>query len=750
MKIALSCFHDFKFFQIKKLIFILFFIHGILFVNAQLITELRGIRTVFERNQNDEFVMFDRGYIGEYSDALDFYHLSNEFQLLRGISISRDKHQFFLPHSTTFNKGIFTFTSGMIKNFDPDSISQVMVLYDFITESSFGYSFNESRGPSVEVESFQNRQLLIQSLNDNSHDFFLMEENCSLKNFKIIADEHQLITVTDIHFLDQNNIIVLMAGFCSDEPCSAIFKMNLVDNSWNAKIHNDCTLLEINSSYNSILTCTGYTDKFKNETNNDRDGLVMEINEELLPEKSILIYADNFKYNEIKLVPLDNQEYLLGYATKARYPVIFSKLNQNFELLFQQGFDFLNPDIILGNDDNLYIFSYEENDQNILTKTNLDLNLNECPNYAACLNTKEIAFTTQELQLAISDIDSLERFELDWEFTTTGFSPYECQDNSLPSALFLIPDTICVGDCTTTQDTDNKHAQNREWSIQTPTKNFTIEDSLQLEICFNNPGTYKIKQTIWVLGCEYEFEKEIEVIDRIKVQLEDEVVCAEETFIELIEDMDHPHGATWSDGTLGLQKEILESGYYEVTISNGYCDTIVGANITLVNGEINLEEILILPEDASICQEDIPFTFSIPFFENEGIFMNGEELETEKISITETGQYNFTTIINGCSFEKIFNLEIDSCFSQIYFPTAFSPNADGINDTFQPLGKNFVPQQLRIYNRWGAQISTSISIWDGTLGGKQLNPDVFFYVFIYENTLTGMFEEKAGCLNLMR
>src|SRR6185295_2220503 len=63
----------------------------------------------------------------------------------------------------------------------------------------------------------------------------------------------------------------------------------------------------------------------------------------------------------------------------------------------------------------------------------------------------------------------------------------------------------------------------------------------------------------------------------------------------------------------------------------------------------------------------------------------------------------------------------------VFIPNAFTPNGDGINDTFGVKGegiKNFV---MRVYDRWGEVIFESENAkqqWDGTYKGKPAQSDV--------------------------
>jgi len=71
-------------------------------------------------------------------------------------------------------------------------------------------------------------------------------------------------------------------------------------------------------------------------------------------------------------------------------------------------------------------------------------------------------------------------------------------------------------------------------------------------------------------------------------------------------------------------------------------------------------------------------------------------------------------------------------------PTAFSPNGDGVNDTWE-LGRiELYPEVVvEIYNRWGELLFRSNAgygnQWDGTRNGKPLPMDSYHYVIILHN-----------------
>ena len=75
--------------------------------------------------------------------------------------------------------------------------------------------------------------------------------------------------------------------------------------------------------------------------------------------------------------------------------------------------------------------------------------------------------------------------------------------------------------------------------------------------------------------------------------------------------------------------------------------------------------------------------------------------------------------------------------SLIVIPNTFTPNGDGINDTWEIVALLAYPQcTVNIYNRYGAIVYRSIGYqqpWDGRTGGKPLPGGTYYYVINPEN-----------------
>ncbi|MEQ8425968.1 MAG: gliding motility-associated C-terminal domain-containing protein, partial [Cyclobacteriaceae bacterium] len=90
--------------------------------------------------------------------------------------------------------------------------------------------------------------------------------------------------------------------------------------------------------------------------------------------------------------------------------------------------------------------------------------------------------------------------------------------------------------------------------------------------------------------------------------------------------------------------------------------------------------------------------------------------------------------------------------SKIFFPTAFSPNGDKLNDQFFVSGQFIVKMELSIFNRWGELIFVTDKkdeTWDGTFNGKPAAEDA--YVWSAQVTdLAGRTYKETGTVALLR
>ncbi len=112
----------------------------------------------------------------------------------------------------------------------------------------------------------------------------------------------------------------------------------------------------------------------------------------------------------------------------------------------------------------------------------------------------------------------------------------------------------------------------------------------------------------------------------------------------------------------------------------------------------------------------------------------------------------------GCKASDGFRLEV--VLGEIYAPSAFSPNGDGINDHFtlySDNGSGEIIESLLLFNRWGALVFEAKEIplnvesmgWNGMVGGKAAKPEVFTYLAVIRFG-NGVLRELKGDVVLVR
>jgi gliding motility-associated-like protein len=96
-----------------------------------------------------------------------------------------------------------------------------------------------------------------------------------------------------------------------------------------------------------------------------------------------------------------------------------------------------------------------------------------------------------------------------------------------------------------------------------------------------------------------------------------------------------------------------------------------------------------------------------------------------------TTVFTLTASEGDCSISDQVTVHVEP---QLNIPNTFSPNDDGINDTWVILGIELYPDcYLRIYDRWGQEVYQStgysaVKSWDGTSRSGKLSEGVYFYI----------------------
>ncbi|MBS1563169.1 MAG: PKD domain-containing protein, partial [Bacteroidetes bacterium] len=131
-----------------------------------------------------------------------------------------------------------------------------------------------------------------------------------------------------------------------------------------------------------------------------------------------------------------------------------------------------------------------------------------------------------------------------------------------------------------------------------------------------------------------------------------------------------------------------------------------------------------------------PDIINILWLPSTGLSCN--ECPSPSVSPNQTIQYKIkVNNQGGCTAEDAITLFVVCGGENMFLPNTFSPNGDGMNDIFYPMGKGIARiKNFRIYNRWGELVFEQYAFqandiskgWDGKIKGTLASPDVFVYV----------------------
>ncbi len=186
----------------------------------------------------------------------------------------------------------------------------------------------------------------------------------------------------------------------------------------------------------------------------------------------------------------------------------------------------------------------------------------------------------------------------------------------------------------------------------------------------------------------------------------------------------------WQDGSSANLFTVTNGGRYWVTVTDSFqCSNSDTVTIAMIP-----EPGRFLTTDTAICRFDtITLRSSIPF--DKYLWNDGTTLPA--LIIGMAGSYSLTgTDRYHCEWTQKMSAIIQDCSYSIFFPTAFTPNGDGLNDVFRP--KPFGHLQsfhMDIFNRWGQKVYSSDDYatgWDGTIHKSLQGHDTYIWIAKYQ------------------
>jgi gliding motility-associated-like protein len=181
--------------------------------------------------------------------------------------------------------------------------------------------------------------------------------------------------------------------------------------------------------------------------------------------------------------------------------------------------------------------------------------------------------------------------------------------------------------------------------------------------------------------------------------------------------------------------------YHDTLIAPVGCDSIRTINLTILRKPKPK-----LGVDTVLCKGDTLLLFPGQF--DSYLWQDGSV--QKRLVVKQGGSYS-VQVTNTCGIasDEIF-VRGDDC--EIFFPTGFTPNNDGLNDVFKILNAYKVTDfHLRIYNRWGQVVYESKDAsagWTGKFKGKMQDPGVFIWQCNFKRS--GVERYMKGTITLIK
>jgi gliding motility-associated-like protein len=205
----------------------------------------------------------------------------------------------------------------------------------------------------------------------------------------------------------------------------------------------------------------------------------------------------------------------------------------------------------------------------------------------------------------------------------------------------------------------------------------------------------------------------------------------------------------WQDNSANSSYQVSGPGIYAVTVTDTSSGCSAKASVNVIYSsqppQVNLGP------DFKVCGNKGAI-LTVPIANAQYLWNNGSTDST--LLVTASGTYS-VTVSNGCSSassEVNVSVYADAC--EMYVPTGFSPNGDGVNDFFHAICHCPVSDfSMQVYNRWGEKVYSSTNIqngWDGTYKNYNAPVAVYVYYIDYMNYCEGKTDQKKGNVTLVR
>ena len=297
---------------------------------------------------------------------------------------------------------------------------------------------------------------------------------------------------------------------------------------------------------------------------------------------------------------------------------------------------------------------------------------------------------------------------------------YTCPDTTTTFVVVVPPPVIPFS-------TDTTLCQGTELSAETPDAIHYLWSTgdTTASIVIDTTGIYSVSVTN--LGCTVSLNNiNVELYPQSSVNLgNDSILCALAT---LLLNAEQPHPATylWQDLSTNTTYLVDSEGDYWVIVT----DECLQVSDTIYLGYLYPFEVD-LGNDTTLCEgQHLLLSAETPYCTY--LWQDGSTESTYLVRYA--GVYQ--VLVSNLCFDETAEIEVfyQRCEQELYIPSSFTPNSDGLNDQFKPIfayPDKIEEYTIYIYNRWENLLFTSQNPEQGWTGEGCMN-GVYTYVIFYK------------------
>lgn len=215
-------------------------------------------------------------------------------------------------------------------------------------------------------------------------------------------------------------------------------------------------------------------------------------------------------------------------------------------------------------------------------------------------------------------------------------------------------------------------------------------------------------------------------------------------------------GVGWSSGEAGNSILVTGPGNYEA----------IAVDVTGCTGTASISPafypspVPVVPADTVLClEEDGPIWLDVTQPDVAYLWSDGSSGPGVLLSSEGLYTVTLTLLSNGCQDSASITVTDFCQQDSVYFPSAFTPDDDLVNDDFGGYSEAVGSYQLVVFNRWGIEVFRSEDLglrWDGRLESGELAPGGLYgyravwQPFREDGESFGGFLEKVGAVTLIR